>query len=324
MEGNFNSEEEKSFAELVLTSYPFQYEGKKNKLAKTITEFRFVLPDKINMFDRLFQDLIGTASVQEVQELFPPKNVSDLLKLVALIESGTSEETKQDQLKQVSLLYYIVLDLGKEVADGYAKEVVMPESYQHFIGGCHALDRGEIETAVSELIYPGTASTYPDVVVASIDAVARFNKNRHLGDVLVCKYFTSSVPHCVSASSTDIYVAALGRLNPMSALTYIRAMTQDAHEPLFQCLVTSCIDKDNKGGVWKLSNLPFTRREDVLFSEALRAVCHDESLIDDVLVTRSLHLGDIRQAKDLVRDATAQKGGNERWLEIEDGLARVA
>ncbi|KAG5358778.1 hypothetical protein CKK34_5060 [Yarrowia sp. E02] len=319
---DFAQNVEKQFGELVIEHYfnkePFVYSS---GLSSTISDTRKLFPDRKNMFDRLFEDNISQESLAEEQKLFPPSNYNNLVKLVRLIETEKSTETLQDDLQQNCLIYYLLLDANQEAADAYASEILLPEAYQHFMNGCYALDRGDMHKAVEEITYPGTASTYPDAVVQALNAQAVAQKKRNEGDVLIVRYFDDNTPRCDMHESMTIYIACLARLDPMTALTYIRSLTHGAQSGAFECLVKACVEERYLGGVWRLGNLPFTQREGDLLQQALDAMSPDEDLNNDILVTRALHLGQVRKAKSLINLAVAKRGGEEKWGEYEATLA---
>lgn len=319
---DFTQKVEKKFGELVIEHYfksePFVYSS---PLFNTIGDTRKLFPDRKNMFDRLYEDNINRESLAETQKLFPPSNYNDLVKLVRRIETDKTTETLQDDLQQNCLIYYLLLDANQEAADAYATEILLPVAYKHFMNGCYALDRADMNTAVEEITYPGTASTYPDAVVRALNAQAVAQKKRREGDQLIVRYFDETTPKCDQRESVTIYIACLARLDPMMALTYIRSLTASAQMGAFQCLVKACIEERYLGGVWRLSNLPFTDREGDLLQQALDAVSTDEDLNNDILVTRALHLGQVRKAKSLINLAVAKRGGEEKWGEYEATLA---
>lgn len=319
---DFSQKVEQKFGELVIEAYfktePFVYSS---SLYNTISDTRKLFPDRKNMFDRLFEDNINHESLAEVQRLFPPSNYNDLIKLVRLVETDKPTETLQDDLQQNCLIYYLLLDANQEAADGYAAEILLPSAYQHFMNGCYALDRGDMKRGVDEITYPGTASTYPDAVVQALDALAVAHKSREEGDLLIVRYFDENTPKCDLPESFTIYIASLARLDPMSALTYTRSLTTGAQKGAFECLVKSCIEERFLGGVWRLGNLPFTKEEGVLLREALTAVSKDAELNNDILVTRALHLGNVREAKSLIGVAVEHLGGEEKWGEYAATLS---
>lgn len=319
---DFTQKVEQKFGELVIEAYfkgdPFVYSS---SLFNTIADTRKLFPDRKNMFDRLFEDNINRESLAEEQKLFPPSNLNDLIKLVRLIETDKTTETLQDDLQQNCLIYYLLLDANQEAADGYAAEILLPSAYQHFMNGCYALDRGDMNRAVEEITYPGTASTYPDAVVQALNALTVAQKSRSEGDQLIVRYFDENTPKCDQHESMTIYISCLARLDPMTALTYIRSLTAGAQKGAFECLIKACIEERYLGGVWRLSNLPFTKQEGDLLRVALDSVSTDEDLNNDILVTRALHLGNVREAKSLIGDAVERRGGEEKWGEYEATLA---
>lgn len=319
---NFTQKVEQKFGELVIEAYfkpePFVYSS---ALSNTITDTRKLFPDRKNMFDRLLEDNFNRESQADDQKLFPPTNYNELLKLVGLIETGKTTETLQDDLQQNCLIYYLLLDANQEAADGYADETLLPSAYKHFMNGCYALDRGDMKRAVDEITYPGTASTYPDAVVQALNAQAVAQKSREEGDQLIVRYFDENTPKCDQPQSMTIYIACLARLDPMTALTYIRSLTSGAQKGAFECLVKACVEERYLGGVWRLGNLPFTEQEGSLLREALGEVSTDEDLNNDILVTRALHLGNVREAKSLIGVAVEQRGGEEKWGEYEATLS---
>ncbi|KAG5358406.1 hypothetical protein CJU89_4966 [Yarrowia sp. B02] len=319
---DFTQKVDKKFGELLIEKYfpaePFVYSS---NLFNTITDTRKLFPDRKNMFDRLFEHNINANSLPQAQKLFPPSNINDLLKLVRLIETDKPTETLQDDLQVECLIYYLLLDANKEAADSYAAVVLIPAGYTHFMNGCHALDRGDMQRAVDEITYPGSVSTFPDAVVQALNAEAVAQKKRREGDELIVRYFDDNTPKCEAPESTNILIASLARLDPMAALTYIRALTSTAHKLAFECLVKACIEERYLGGVWRLGNLPFTKEEGELLHYALDNVSQDQDLNNDILVTRALHLGNVREAKSLINVAMEQRGGEEKWGEYEATLA---
>lgn len=318
---DFTQNVDRKFSELVVEHY-FNL-GKRwlyFPIHQLIIDTRKTFPDGKNMFDRLYEDNIDAETLPQAQKLFPPNSLPDLMKLVKLIESSKTTHTLQDDLQQNCLIYYILKDADVEAAEEYADEVLIPAAYRHFMTGCHALDRGNMELTVEQITYPGTATTYPDAVVQAINNQSTLQKKRQKGDELIVWYFDSMVPKHVTHECMTIYIASLARLDPMSALTYIRSLTAATQSAAFECLVKSCVDERNQGGVWRLGNLPFTKNEGEMLEQALDHVSSDEQLNNDILVTRSLHLGEVREAKHLINVAVEKRGGEERWGEYKDAL----
>ncbi|KAH0609359.1 uncharacterized protein H6S33_012845 [Morchella sextelata] len=276
-----------------------------------------ILRNRSLLDGKLFFDIVLStiAHVDDINQIYPPKNVTGLRLLIHTIE----EKEELDRLKKSSFVYYLLKDFdrahpGNGFATQYANKVLIPPNFCSLMDGLYALDNFDFEDAVGHLTEPSVIPVEPHKVLSTLVSHAGPN-----GPRLATTFVQTVQPVLDTDTSINDYFRALRAISIESAFLYQRTVPLRIQPDLFKSLIDYCLTVKKESNALKLINLPFTPEEQEIFESYIQ----DSSIpaAHDTLITRQMHQGQLTEALLAARSAHYQ---NEPELEGVNwaGLAR--
>lgn len=275
-----------------------------------------ILRNRSLLDGKLFFDIVLStiAQVDDINQIYPPKNVAGLRFLVHIIE----EKEELDRLKKSSFVYYLLKDFdrvnpGHGFATRYANGVLIPPNFCSLMDGLYALDNFDFEEAVGHLTEPSVIPVEPHKVLSTLVSHAGPN-----GPRLATIFVQTVQPVLDTDASINDYFRALRAISIESAYIYQRTVPSRIQPDLFRSLIDYCLTTKKESNALKLINLPFTSEEQEIFESYIRG---SGIPAHDTLITRQMHQGQLTEALLAARSAHYQ---NEPELEGVNwaGLAR--
>ncbi|ODQ63552.1 hypothetical protein NADFUDRAFT_47929 [Nadsonia fulvescens var. elongata DSM 6958] len=334
-----------TFAQSIIQLLPFVYDLSYTSKIEHIRGS--VVHDGELFFDRLLVDFTGTSKSEDDVLLYPPQSFDNLISLVQHIE-----QKSEDLLKQQCLIYYLLLNYNtpteepyESVAEQYADESVLSETYRSLIKGYHALDCLESgEMVILYLCYPSIVTQYPSKILRALSLYPISSKSPITKDQLIRDYVELSQVSLDDDASIDIFSQALARTStPSEVLEFIKehgfipATTDEIYEPrgflgrkIIKTMILTSIK--SRKSTDRLINLPLNTE----FEIALLNSCFEELLssknfsvndssmpqsqkeldfIQDIQLIRSLNFGDSEDAKHII-----ELKHQPRWNSIKNAM----
>ncbi|KAG0132869.1 nuclear pore complex assembly-domain-containing protein [Tuber indicum] len=267
-------------------------------------------------FDYVLREI---ARIEDVDRLYPPKNVVALRTLVTVI----MEKEELDKLKRDSFIYYLKKDFDhahpdNDDAGSYAQKSLVQPNFCSLMDGLWALDNFRFEEAIMRLAEPAVTPINPHKILSTLI--------RHAGPTLGPRLATTFVQATQTKLNTDDsirdYFTALNATSIESAFLYQRTVPESLQHELFTSLIDHCLTVRKEANSLKLIGLPFTPREQQMFEDHIR---HSNlPAAQDTLIIKHLHQGQLDDALAAAKSARYQNEpelGGLNWANLARGLS---
>ncbi|KAK9453940.1 nuclear pore complex assembly-domain-containing protein [Dipodascopsis uninucleata] len=245
---------------------------------------------------RLFFDVLSSmiASVHNVQNLYPPRDLKDLHDLYLEIANSQS-----DILKKHCLLYYILKDYDLRTADDYASDTLIPEGHRMLIDGVYALDRFMFSDAFNYLTHPTCHLQLTEKVLWTLAEYSNNESN------YIVRYVQTTQAPLTSDVSIILYLISLARVSLTSALLFLRSTSLSKRSNYYRRFYEYVTNSGNGENAYTLANLPLNKEEEMLLITYLRSLTDQKA--KNILITRVAHRKDLQEDLSTVKDIDKSK-----------------